>query len=117
LQALAAAVILVTVALVAPHGKPGPSSWNVAARPVITSLSNDVAAAHQDILARGVVASDVRAALVTDLQRAHRLGSPASTTVAADWSDALNQLSAALRTSAAAPFLLRARQDLLALGS
>ena len=36
--------------------------------------------------------------------------------VAADWSDALTQLSSALKASAVDPFLLRARQDLLAVG-
>jgi hypothetical protein len=115
-QTLAAAAILVTVALVVPHGSPGSSSWSEAARPVITALSNDVAAAHQDLATRGEVAPAVRSALVSDLRAARRVGTPAETTVAAEWSDALYQLSASLRASAPEPFLLRARQDLLAVG-
>jgi hypothetical protein len=83
---------------------------------VITALTNDVAAAHQDLTARGAMATDVRSALATDIRRARRIGTPAVATVAADWSDALTQLSSALKASAVDPFLLRARQDLLAVG-
>jgi hypothetical protein len=102
------------VALVAPHGKPGSASWSEAARPVITSLTNDTAAAHQDIVTRGVVAPAVRRAMVSDLRRAGQIGKPAVTTAAADWSDALNQLSSALGGPTMEPFLDRARDDLLA---
>jgi hypothetical protein len=83
---------------------------------VITSVTNDVAAAQQDIDTRGAVASDVRAALASDLDRARRIGMPAAATVAADWSDALNQLSSALQARTPDPYLEQARQDLLALG-
>jgi hypothetical protein len=113
---LAAAAILVTVAVVVPRGNPGPASWSEAARPVITALTNDIAAAHQDLVTQGAMAPAVRATLAKDLGRARRIGQPAVTSVAADWSDALGQLSAALRASATQPSLLQARQDLLAVG-